>query len=208
MANYSYIGHYKREAVENQVKGCNEVLARFKALITAHGEGLKDAQRYAKEGADAEIKAKRAEVREWMDSNKMPPYLRDDYEERAVQSIGSKRLKYLSQVANALPIRFAGREIDLNKDIEEINGSWVLSATLVNDALEEKRYFLTDEEMEDFRLCMEAGKAIRKVQARNIDIKGLEWFNPEKDIETLVEGLMRSYVGEADPSAYLRSIGL
>ena len=96
MANYSYIGHYKREAVDNQVKGCNEVLARFKALLNANGEGLKDAQRYAKEGADAEIIAKRAEVRAWMDKNEMPPYLRDDYEERAVQSIGSERLQYLS----------------------------------------------------------------------------------------------------------------
>lgn len=208
MANYSYISQYKRETIENQVKGCNEVLARFKALLNANGEGLKDAQRYAKEGADAEIIAKRAEVRAWMDKNEMPPYLREDYEERAVQSIGSERLKYLSQVAHALPIRCAGREIDLNKDIEEINGNWVLSATLVNSMLEEKRYTLTDEEMEDLKLCLQAGEIIRKVKARHIDINGLEWFGEWKSNETLAEGLMRSYVSEMPSSASMLNVGL
>ena len=206
--NYSYIGHYTRESIADKVKACNEVLARFQSLLTANGETLEDARRYQSEGSDADIKAKRKEVRAWMEKHEMPSYLRADYEEKAVQSLGLERLQYLQSVASVLPIRCDGKEIDLNKDIEVKNGQWMLSDANVTAMLESKRYTLSDDEMKDLELCLLAGDAIRKVKERGIDIVGLEWFDRVKDTETLAEGLMRSYKGDADPNAYLKAIGV
>lgn len=206
--NYSYIGQYTRERIENNVKACNEVLARFQSLLTANGETLEDARRYQSEGWDADIKAKRKEVRAWMEKHEMPSYLRADYEEKAVQSLGLERLQYLQRVASALPIRCDGKEIDLTKDIDVKNGKWVLSDINVTAMLESKRYTLSDDEMKDLELCLLAGDAIRKVAERGIDTADLEWFSREKEKETLAQGLMRSYKGDADPMAYLRSLGL
>ncbi|MCH5213781.1 MAG: hypothetical protein J1E97_01210 [Muribaculaceae bacterium] len=206
--NYSYIGDFTREKIANNVKVCNEYLARFQSLLTANGETLEDARRYQSEGWDADIKAKRKEVREWMEKHEMPSYLRADYEEKAVQSLGLERLQYLQRVASALPIRCDGKEIDLTKDIDVKNGQWVLSDANVTAMLESKRYTLSDEEMSDLELCLLAGDAIRKVKERGIDTADLEWFNRAKDTETLAQCLMRSYKGDADPNAYLKAIGV
>lgn len=206
--NFSYIGQYTREKIENNVKACNSVLARFQSLLTAHGETLSDARRYQSEGWDADIKAKRKEVRAWMEKHEMPSYLRADYEEKAVESLGSSRLQYLQFVASALPILCDGKEIDLTKDISVIDGKWVLSESYVTGMLERKRYTLSDEEMRDLELCLLAGDAIRKVAERGLDTADLEWFDRAKDTETLAQGLMRSYKGDADPNAYLKAIGV
>lgn len=208
MANYSYIGQYTREKIENSVKACNNVLERFQSLLMANSETLEDASRYQSEGWDWQIQAKRKEVREWMKKHEMPSYLRADYEQKAVESLGSARLQYLQMIASALPILCDGKEIDLTKDISVIDGKWVLSESYVTAMLESKRYTLSDEEMADLRLCLQAGEIIRKVKARNIDIDGLEWFGEWKDSETLAQGLMRSYKGDADPTAYMKAIGV
>ena len=206
--NYSYIGDYSRQTIENNVKACNNVLERFQSLLMAHSETLEDARLYQSEGWDWQIQAKRKEVREWMKKHEMPSYLRADYEQKAVESLGSERLQYLQMIASALPILCDGKEIDLTKDIEVKNDKWVLSEDFINDRLEERRYYLSDEEMADLRLCLQAGEIIRKVKARNIDINGLEWFGEWKDNETLAQGLMRSYKGDADPTAYMKAIGV
>lgn len=206
--NYSYISDYSRQTIENNVKACNNVLDRFQSLISANGETLEDARRYQSEGWDWQIQAKRKEVKEWMTKHEMPCYLRADYEQKAVESLGSERLQYLQMIASALPILCDGKEIDLTKDISVIDGKWVLSESYVTAMLESKRYTLSDEEMKDLRLCLQAGEIIRKVQSRHIDVNGLEWFGEWKDNETLAQGLMRSYKGDADPTAYLKSIGV
>lgn len=208
MANYSYIGQYTREKIENNVKACNDVLTRFQSLLTANGETLEDARRYLSEGWDTDIRAKRKEVRAWMNKNGMPSYLRADYEEKAVQSLGAERLQYLQRIASALPIRCDGKEIDLTKDIEVKNGKWMLSDANVTAMLESKRYTLSDDEMYDLELCLLGGDAIRKVKERGIDTENLMWFSREKKKEELAEGLMRSYMGGADPTEYLKAIGV
>lgn len=206
--NYSYIGHYSRKAIEDSVKVCNSVLERFMSLITANNETLEDAQRYQSEGWDWQIREKRVEVRSWMEKHEMPSYLCADYEEKAVQSLGADRLQYLQKVGLTFPIKFQNIEIDLNKDIAIKDGKWVLSDDFVKERLEERRYTLSDEEMEDLELCLLAGDTIRRVRERKIDTEGLDWFSREKDKEVLAEGLMRSYKGDIDPSAYMKAIGV
>ena len=206
--NYSYISDYSRQTIENNVKSCNNVLERFQSLITTNSETLEDARRYQSEGWDWQIQAKRKEVKEWMTKHEMPCYLRADYEQKAVESLGSERLQYLQMIASALPILCDGKEIDLTKDISVIDGKWVLSESYVTGMLERRRYTLSDAEMFDLELCLLAGDAIRKVAERGLDTADLEWFSREKKKEILAQGLMRSYKGDADPTAYLKSIGV
>ena len=206
--NYSYIGYYCRKKVSEQVEACNRRLAMLKTVMDREGEGLKEANRYDKEGWDVEIIAKQTECRKWMDKHEMPQYLRNDYLQRAIDSIGTEKLTYYQNIGHLLPVACGAIPVDFSKDITENSGKWELSETYVNNILEKFRYTLSDDEMEDLRLCMEAADAIKKVKERKIKIDDLIWFDRNKDKAELAEGLIRSYVGESDPNAYLHSIGV
>ena len=196
---FSYISSFDRERIKKDVNSANEQLGKLQTLINAHGEDLEDASKYQEMGADYKCRAEVQRMKDWLVKTDTPKYLHQDYIERAYNACGADALEYYNKIHGRLQIRVGIMSndpvINLGRDVDIINGKWQIKDDFVNALLEEKRVYLSAEEIKD----LEEFKKMRAV----MDAFAKRHYNPSrtydnvkdvKDDATLMEVLMRNKV--------------
>ena len=204
ISKYSYIGSFSRKAVLKQVENTNDNLAIIRKFMEAQGETLQDLKRYSVDGWDYEINQRVEEMKRWLAKNDAPDYLFEGAEQKAVESLSEERLDYLRKIGSVLPVKYDGKPINLEKDL---NNNWELTEDFVNAKLEERRVVLSDDEIKDLELCLKAGDILREVGKRRLLTDNLLAFDRSKDIPELCELLQFNYKADFNPTEYLRSVG-
>ena len=161
MKNLSYISKFSYEVVRNQVGEHNAKLEKIRSVLAEKGEGMTEAIEYQKKGAAWKRKKVLADCESWMNSTNCPEYLRDDYRQKAYASCDND---YITKVASAL----SSLRLDIEKDVEVTeNGEWRVVQAIPDNLLEARRYTLTEEEAEAFRLYQELLSIAEKLRERN-----------------------------------------
>lgn len=191
--NISFIRPNVRKQVDNDIVACNRSLLSLQNLVEGAGETLEDAIKYQEEGWDYIIRQKREECEKWMSRLQMPSYLHESNIKQAVESLGSERLDYFARVGRMLPIHYSKMTIDLSKDVEVKEGIWTLTEDFKNARIKEQSRTLTDAQMKDLELLIEAGRLAKKLKSYGYDIDGLDFFAKDKPKEELAEGLCNTY---------------
>lgn len=196
---YSYISSFTKENIQRAVNSANEQLGKLQALITSQGESIEDATLYQKMGADYKCRAEVQRMKDWLVKTDTPEYLHQDFLERAYNSCGASSLEYYNKLHEMLQIRVGVMSSDpvlnLGRDVDIINGKWQIKDDFVNALLEEKRVYLSPEQIKD----LEEFKKMRAV----MDAFAQRHYNPSKtydnlcnvkDDATLMEALRRNKV--------------
>lgn len=157
----TYIPHISYGVVKDIVSEHNSKLDRVRKVLAEKGEGLTEAIEYQKKGAAWKRKKVLADCESWMNSTNCPEYLRDDYRQKAYASCDND---YITKVASAL----SSLRLDIEKDVEVTeNGEWRVVQAIPDNLLEARRYTLTEEEAEAFRLYQELLSIAEKLRERN-----------------------------------------
>lgn len=196
---YSYISSFTKENIQKDVTRANEQLGKLQALITSHGEDLKDATLYQERGADYKCQEEVQRMKDWLEKTDTPKFLHQEYLDRAFFSCGKNLIDYYNNIHANLSIRIGNLSsspvLNLGTDVEEVNGKWVIKPDYVNALMEAQRVYLDAEQIRD----LEEFKKMRAV----MDAFAKRNYNPSrtydniKDIEddaTLMEVLMGNKV--------------
>ena len=92
----SFISKISRDFVKREIEKHNAKLEHIRRTLAERAEGIADAIKYQKEGADWRRKQTIKECEAWMNSTNTPHYLRSDYLARAKESCDND---YISKVA-------------------------------------------------------------------------------------------------------------
>ena len=157
----SYIPHISYGVVKDIVSEHNSKLDRVRKVLAEKGEGLTEAIEYQKKGAAWKRKQVLAECEEWMNATNCPSYLREENRKKAYDSCDNE---YISKVATA----FSGLKLNLETEVEvNSEGEWRVVQAIPDNLLEARRYTLTEEEAEAFRLYQELLSIAEKLRERN-----------------------------------------
>lgn len=142
----SFISKISRDFVKREIENHNAKLEHIRRTLAERAEGIADAIKYQKEGADWRRKQTIKDCEDWMNSTNTPHYLRSDYLARAKESCDNA---YISKVASAL----FGLKLDLATEVVVTpSGAWEVSPAVTNAMLEKERRVLDDDEVEAYNL--------------------------------------------------------
>lgn len=157
----SYISDISREIVRDEIAKHCAKLEHIRKTLAERAEGIADAIKYQKEGADWRRKQTIKECEDWMNSTNTPHYLRSDYLARAKESCDNA---YISKVASAM----FGLKLDLATEVEVTpNGEWRVAQSVADAMLERRRYTLTPNEVEAYRLYEQLLSVAEQLHKRN-----------------------------------------
>lgn len=157
----TYIPHISYGVVKDIVKEHHAKLDRIRKVLAEKGEGLSEAVEYQKKGAAWQRKKVLEDCESWMNATNCPNYLREEYRQKAYASCDND---YIARVASAL----SSLRLDLAKDVEvTADGEWRVVQAIPDNLLEARRYTLTEEEAEAFRLYQELLSIAEKLRERN-----------------------------------------
>ena len=157
----SYISDISREIVRDEIAKHCAKLEQIRLTLAERGEGIEDAITYQKRGADWKRKEVIAECEAWMDASNCPHYLRSDYLLMARESCDNA---YISKVASAM----YGLKLDLATEVEVTpNGEWRVAQSVADAMLERRRYTLTPNEVEAYRLYEQLLSVAEQLHQRN-----------------------------------------
>lgn len=196
---YSYISSFTKESIQRDATRANEQLEKLQALITSHGESIKDATLYQEKGADYKCKEEVQRMKDWLVKTDTPKFLHQEYLERAFFACGKNLIDYYNKIHANLTIRMGNLSsspvLNLGTDVEEINGKWVVKSDYITALMEAQRVYLDAEQIKD----LEEFKKMRAV----MDAFAQRKYNPSKtydnlcnvkDDATLMEALMLNKV--------------
>ena len=142
----SYISYLSKDIVKKELEKLDAKLEVVRKTLAEGGEGLEQGVAYQQRGADYQRKQVMADCEAWMDATHCPDYLRKDNRQKAWDSCPNE---YIAKVSSAV----FGLKLDLSKEVEVTpEGKWVVAQHVANAMLEAKRYTLTPEEVEAYRL--------------------------------------------------------
>ena len=142
----SFISKISRDFVKSDIDNHNAKLEHIRRTLAERTEGIADAIKYQKEGADWRRKQTIKECEDWMNSTNTPHYLRSDYLARAKESCDNA---YISKVASAL----FGLKLNLETEVEVAeDGKWVVAKSVADAMFEKERRVLDDDEVEAYHL--------------------------------------------------------
>ena len=157
----TFIPHISYGVVKDIVAEHNSKLDRVRKVLAEKGEGLTEAIEYQKKGAAWKRKKVLEDCESWMNATNCPNYLREEYRQKAYASCDND---YIARVASAL----SSLRLDLAKDVEvTADGEWRVVQAIPDNLLEARRYTLTEEEAEAFRLYQELLSIAEKLRERN-----------------------------------------
>lgn len=157
----SYISDISREIVRDEIAKHCAKLEQIRKTLAEHQENIEDAITYQQRGADWKRKEVMAECEKWMNSTNTPHYLRSDYLARAKESCDNT---YISKVASAM----FGLKLDLATEVEVTpNGEWRVAQSVADAMLERRRYTLTPNEVEAYRLYEQLLSVAEQLHQRN-----------------------------------------
>ena len=142
----SFISKISKDFVKREIGNHNAKLEQIRKTLAERAEGIADAIKYQKEGADWRRKQTIKECEDWMNSTNTPHYLRSDYLARAKESCDNA---YISKVASAM----FGLKLNLETEVEVAeDGKWVVAKSVADAMLEKERRVLDDDEVEAYHL--------------------------------------------------------
>ena len=142
----SFISKISRDFVKREIENHNAKLEQIRRTLAERTEGIADAIKYQKEGADWRRKQTIKECEDWMNSTNTPHYLRSDYLARAKESCDNA---YISKVASAL----FGLKLNLQTEVEVAeDGKWVVAKSVADAMYEKERRVLDDDEVVAYNL--------------------------------------------------------
>ena len=142
----SYISDISREIVRDEIAKHCAKLEQIRKTLAEHQENIEDAIAYQQRGADWKRKEVMAECEKWMDATNCPHYLRADNLAKARESCDNA---YIAKVTSAM----FGLKLDLATEVEVTpNGVWRVAQSVADAMLERRRYTLTPNEVEAYRL--------------------------------------------------------
>ena len=142
----SYISDISREIVRDEIAKHCAKLEQIRKTLAEHQESIEDAITYQQRGADWKRKEVMAECEKWMDATNCPHYLRADNLAKARESCDNA---YIAKVTSAM----FGLKLDLATEVEIApNGEWRVAQSVADAMLERRRYTLTPNEVEAYRL--------------------------------------------------------
>ena len=194
--NISYIPSFSKKDLISKINSCNDSLARLKRVMEAHSETLEEAIIFQEKGWDYQIREKQEECLQWMESVKMPSYLKEQREQyllSAIQSLGEDRIQYFQQVGKCLPIYYGSEVIDLKNNISVENGKWVLNEAYIQKKTDEVKRTLTDQQMEDLEILLKVGEELDRVKSLGYDLDYLDKFSRDMEEEKMAELLINVY---------------
>ena len=157
----SFISDISREIVRDEIAKHCAKLEQIRLTLAERGEGIEDAITHQKRGADWKRKEVIAECEAWMDATNCPHYLRSDNLLKARESCDNA---YISKVASAM----YGLKLDLATEVEVTpNGEWRVAQSVADAMLEQRRYTLTPNEVEAYRLYQELLSIAEQLHKRN-----------------------------------------
>ena len=174
--NRSYIGEYVFRFVKEQAQKAQEKISSLAEIVASEGESLSDAIGYKQKGWDWRIKETEQECKAWMDSQKTPHYLRDEYLSKARGSIPCDYYKKVGTALASMSVQIFGDTIpiDISKDIDVLpDGSWKLRPTWEKEQTERRRVYLTDEEQEAYEDYLTLLKEYCRLRKKGWDLRDL-----------------------------------
>lgn len=157
----SYISDISREIVRDEIAKHCAKLEQIRKCLAEREEGIEDAIKYQQQGADWKRKVVMAQCEEWMDATNCPHYLRADNLAKARESCDNA---YISKVASAM----FGLKLNLATEVEVTsNGEWRVAQSVADDMLERRRYTLTPNEVEAYRLYQQLLSVAEQLHQRN-----------------------------------------
>lgn len=157
----SYISDISREIVRDEIAKHCAKLEQIRKTLYEHQENIEDAITYQQRGADWKRKEVMAECEKWMDATNCPLYLRADNLAKARESCDNT---YISKVASAM----FGLKLNLATEVEVTpNGEWRVAQSVADAMLERRRYTLTPNEVEAYRLYEQLLSVAEQLHQRN-----------------------------------------
>lgn len=157
----SYISDISREIVRDEIAKHCAKLEQIRKTLAEHEESIEDAITYQQRGADWKRKKVMAECEKWMDATNCPHYLRADNLAKARESCDNA---YIAKVTSAM----FGLKLDLATEVEVTpNGEWRVAQSVADAMLEQRRYTLTPNEVEAYRLYEQLLSVAEQLHQRN-----------------------------------------
>lgn len=178
----SYISSNHRQAVARNTKIAMERLAKLRNIVESRGETLKDLQEYERKGVYWKTDKVIRECKDWLNKTKAPQYLREDYIQKAKESIPVEEWEYYKSVNSWMSLRFGNLSsspvVSINKDIEQgEDGNWRIKQSYIDEKIEEGRRYLNEREKKDM-----AGFLALLEQAKEFESRG---YNTIQLLESL-----------------------
>lgn len=171
LKKHSYLPMGSKARFEREETWANNILKELQRVVEEHGENLSDAVKYQKEGWDYKIKGKQRECETYLDKMEVPEYMREDFFNKAIESLGSENLRYFENIRDIfVNLKYDntvnGKVVDLSNEVEIREGKWVIKKSFMEAQKKAHIKRFTEEEEKDLSLFMAMCASIQAFEQR------------------------------------------